>query len=72
MGMSELDFLVVAFVHSTMHVLVQIKCDNCTWWYHLSCVNKKLRGKKHYTINEAKKVDFIGPCCTKSGVYDFK
>ncbi|XP_065917782.1 uncharacterized protein [Dysidea avara] len=47
---------------------VWVQCDECDWWYHLPCVNKKLK-KMCVADEDAERIKFTGPCCTTDGNY---
>lgn len=53
----------------TMFLTMQVKCDCCDWWYHLQCINKKIRG--NYSMENVESLDFKGPCCTDNGQFSF-
>ena len=48
--------------------MLQVQCDECDWWYHLPCVNKKLK-KMCVADEDAERIKFTGPCCTVDGNY---
>ena len=49
---------------------IKVQCDDCDWWYHLRCINKKIKGKK-YLKEEAETLSFHGPCCTVDRQFKF-
>ncbi|XP_065908265.1 uncharacterized protein [Dysidea avara] len=49
---------------------IWIGCDNCSSWYHLDCVNRKIKSKLEAANIQS--VDFVGPCCSKDSFYVVK
>lgn len=60
----------VAVYHFSFQNTFQIGCDNCTSWYHLDCVNKKIN--KKLEVTDLQNVDYVGPCCSKESFYVVK